>query len=176
MPSSRRILSAVLRRAEGSPPYSRMGGIMVKKKWIVILAVFLLLLGDFLYWTAELSLGKKLPEVAEDTAKVQLFYYDETFASREILVEEGDSEKILGTVAGTSVTRRPKFSTMSQPFFYLYLYYPDGYTRLLVVENGDVSLEPDMQSDKRLYFDGGEALFATLKGLMNRSPAVFPAE
>ena len=138
---------------------------MVKKKWIVILSVLFLLLADFLYWTAELPLRRKLPEMTEDTAKVQLFYYDETFASREILVEEGDIENLLGTVAGTSVTRRPKFATMSQPFFYLYLYYPDGYTRVLVVENGDVSLEPDMRSDKRLYFDGGEELYQTLLAL-----------
>ena len=148
-----------------TPPYSRTGGIMVKKKWIVILSVLFLLLADFLYWTAELPLRRKLPEMTEDTAKVQLFYYDETFASRELLVEEGDIEKLLGTVAGTSVTRRPKFSTMSQPFFYLYLYYPDGYTRILVVENGDVSLEPDMRSDKRLYFDCGEELYQALLAL-----------
>ena len=147
-----------------------------KKKLLMLLAVLLLFLGDFLYWTAELSLMKKLPEAAGDAVKVQLFYYDETFASREILVEEGDVENLLGALAGTSVTRRLKFSTMSQPFFYLYLYYSDGYTRLLVVENGDVSLEPDMRSDKRLYFDGGEELFAILKGVMNRSLAVFPVE
>ena len=46
-----------------------------------------------------------------------------------------------------------------------YLYYPDGYTLLTVVENGNISVEPDMRSDRRRYFDGGEELFDTLREL-----------
>lgn len=65
---------------------------------------------------------------------------------------------------------------MSQPFFYLFLYSEDGYARITVVENGDIVLNPRISDKRELYFDGGEELFAILKGMMNRSPAVFPAE
>jgi len=148
-----------------TPPYrSTMGGMDMswKKKLLAILAVLLLLGCDYLYWTLELPLADKLPEAVQNTMGVQLFYYDDFFTSREITVEQEAVADILNALEGTAVTRCPKFGTMSQPFFYLYLHYPNGYTRLLVVENGDISADPDMDSDRRIYFDGGEELFQAL--------------
>lgn len=145
-----------------------------KKKVFAVVAVFLLLLGDYLYWSIPFSFGKVLPQ--ESWTKVQLWYYDEHFDSREILVEEEWIERILTTAAGTTVTNRPRFRTMSQPFFYLFLYHPNGYTRITVVENGDIDLNPRISDQRELYYDGGEELFAVLKGVMERSPAVFPVE
>ena len=136
-----------------------------KKKILTVLAVLLLLLCDYLYWTVELPLTDKLPEAVQSTMDVQLIYYDDFFTSREITVEQEAVANILNTLEKTVVTRRPKFGTMSQSFFYLYLHYYDGYTRLLVVENGDISADPDHLSDKRIYFDGGEELFQTLLAL-----------
>ena len=136
-----------------------------KKKILPVLAVLLLLLWDYLYWTGGFSLGEKLPEAVQNTMDVQLVYYDDLFTSREITVEQEAVADILNAVEKTVVTRRPKFGTMSQPFFYLYLYYPDGYSRLLVVENGNISADPDMRSDRRIYFDGGEELYQTLLAL-----------
>lgn len=133
-----------------------------KKKILTVLAVLLPFLCDYLYWTVELPLTDKLPEAVQGTMDVQLIYYDDFFTCREITVEQEAVANILNTLEKTVVTRRPKFGTMSQPFFYLYLYYPDGYTRILVVENGNISAEPDYLSDKRIYFDGGEELFQTL--------------
>ena len=107
-----------------------------KKKILTVFAVLLLLLCDYLYWTVELPLMEKLPDEIQNTVSVQLFYYDEHFTSGEIAVGEEAVADILNALEGTTVTRRPKFGTMSQHFFYLYLHYYDGYTRLLVVENG----------------------------------------
>ena len=107
---------------------------------LVLLVVLLLLLGDFLYWTVPFSFEKALPD--ENWTTAQLWYYDEHFDMREILVQEEMIEKILTTAEGTSVTNRPRFQTMSQPFFHLFLYSEDGYTRITVVENGDVAINP----------------------------------
>lgn len=136
-----------------------------KKKIFVILAIVLLLLGDFLYWTAPLSLKKQMPEEIFDSARIQLFYYDQFFDSEEIPVEEAALAAVLEAVEGTQVTRKPKFGTMSQPFFYLYFYYYDGYTRVMVEENGEIILTPDHLKDKNLYFDGGKELYRALLAL-----------
>ena len=133
-----------------------------KKKLLVVLTVFFLLLGDYLYWTVNLPLDSCLPELVYSSVKADLTYHDTFFIPRGIEVEEDMVTEILDAVKQTEVTRRPKFSSMSEPFFYLYLYYPDGYTRMTIVENGNVSVVPDMRSDRQFYFDGGRELYRTL--------------
>lgn len=134
----------------------------MKKKLLVILAAFSLFLGDYLYWTLPRALDADLPEVVYSSVKANLIYYDSFFTPRELQIEDADVPEILNAVARTEVTRRPKFSTMSQPFFYLYLYYPNGYTVMTVVENGNLAVTPDMHSDRHVYFDSGEELYQTL--------------
>ena len=146
-----------------------------KKKILVILAIALLFLADFLYWTVSFSLDRAIPE--DNWTRVQLWYYDEHFNMREILVEDEQIGQIVSAAQGTTVTNRPRFRTLSQPYFLLYLYSEDGYpTSITIVENGDVSVAAQLDTDHRTFYDGGEELFAILKGMMNRSPAVFPAE
>lgn len=133
-----------------------------RKKLLTVLAVLFLLLGDYLYWTVPMPLGSCLPDTVWNSTNAQLTGYDSLFTPREIAVETDMVEGILDAVKQTEVTRRPKFGTMSEPFFYLYLYYPDGYTRMTVVANGNISVDPDYRSDRRLYFDGGEELYRVL--------------
>ena len=146
-----------------------------KKKILVILAIALLFLADFLYWTVPFSLDRAIPE--DNWTRVQLWYYDEHFDMREILVDNADLEQIVTSLKGGQVTNRPRFRTLSQPYFLLCLYSEDGYpTSITIVENGDVSMAVQLDTDHRTYYDGGEELFAILKGMMNRSPAAFSVE
>ena len=137
-----------------------------KKSLLVIFCVLLLLLGDYLYWTVPLVLKKEMPEEVYDSVKMQLFYYDQFFDQKEIPVEDAALTTVLEAVEQTEVTRRPKSGTMSEPFFRLFLYYPDGYTMLTVVENGKISLNPRIADRQVLYFDGGEELYQTLLTLV----------
>jgi len=134
-----------------------------RKKLLSILAVVLLLLGDYLYWTFPMSLDRCLPKAVYGSTNADLIGYDSFFTPRNVELETDWVKGILDAVKQTEVTRRPKFGTMSEPFFYLYLYYPDGYTRMTVVANGNISVDPDYRSDRRLYFDGGEELYRVLQ-------------
>ena len=171
MPASRRWMLIMfcggLRAAR--PTEARRGMAMSRKKKalavLAVLLILLILLCDYLYWTAPLSLEKQMPEEIFDSTKLQLFYYDEFFDSEEIPVEEADLQTVLDGVAQTEVTRKPKFGTMSQSFFYLYFYYYDGYTRVMVEENGEIIVTPDHLKDRNLYFDGGEELYRALLAL-----------
>lgn len=139
----------------------------MKKHIKGIAAVFLccaLLLADFLYWTVSFSLGPKLPR--EAVTKVQLWYYDEYFDSHELSVEGDALEALVSAVKTERVTKRPSFRTMSDPYFYLLLYCGDGYpSALTIVENGDISLDTEIVSDRRQYFDSGEELYQALLAL-----------
>jgi len=137
----------------------------MKKKLLVFFSVILLLLGDYLYWTLPRPLNTDLPEEIYSSVKADLIYYDRYFTPKDIEVDEAQLADILNALAQTEVTRRPKFRTMSQPFFYLYLYYPDGYTVMTVVENGNLVVTPNMYRDRHVYFDGGEELYQVLLGL-----------
>lgn len=132
------------------------------KKRMTVLTVVLLLLGDYLYWTIPLPLESCLPEAIYSSTNVQLIGYDNFFTPRIVEVELDVVTEILDAVRDARVTRRPKFGTMSEPFLYLYLYYPDGYTRILVVQNGNISVVPDHRSDRQFYFDSGEELYQVL--------------
>ena len=138
-----------------------------RKKLLTLLAVLLLFLADYLYWTVKRPLNACLPDAVYSSVKADLIYYDTFFDSRHIEADERMLAEILQAIDRSEVTRRPKFSTMSEPFFYLYLYYPDGYTCMTVVQNGYIAVTPDYRSDRRLYFDGGEELYQYLK---NASP------
>lgn len=139
-----------------------------KKKLLAVLSVALLFLCDYLYWTLPLPLDSCLPEAVYGSVKVELIGHDSFFTPRTIELETNMVTDILDTLKQTAVTRRPKFSSMSEPFFYLYLYYPDGYTRMTVVENGDISVVPDHRSDRQIYFDGGEELYHVLLQLAEK--------
>ena len=141
---------------------------MIRKKLLAALAITALFLGDYLYWTLPQPLDRCLPGAVYSSEKADLIRYDAVFDSEKIDADEAALEAIFQALREAEVTRRPKFSTMSQPFFYLYLYYPDGYTCLTVVENGSISVVPDHRSDRRLYFDGGEELFDALQELAGR--------
>lgn len=136
-----------------------------KRKIFAFVAVLLLFLCDYLYWTVSLPLADAFSEEMQASVKAQLFYSDDFFVQQELAVDEEMLAAILEAVEQTEVTRRPKFGTMSQPFFRLYLYYPDGYTSMTVVENGEISADPEMTSDRRVYFDGGGELYSMLRSL-----------
>ncbi len=131
-----------------------------KKKLLTILVILLLFLGDYLYWTAPLSLGKQLP--AKVWGKTQLWHYDEGILdSTEIELAEEDFGKIAAALENTRVTRRPKFQTMSQPWFYLVMQRPDGALVILtIVENGDIAVDPG--TGRKQYYDSGEELYQLL--------------
>ena len=134
-----------------------------KKKSLAFLVIGILLLADYLYWTVPIPLDRCLPEAVWDSTNAQLICYDSFFTPRNMEVETDLVEGILDAVKQTEVTRRPRSGTMSEPFCYLYLYYPDGYTRILVVQNGNISVVPDHGSDRQFYFDGGEELYRYLQ-------------
>lgn len=138
------------------------------KKLRTVLVVLLLFLGDYLYWTLPLPLDSCLPEAVHSSVKAELIGHDSFFTPQTIEVETDMVTDILDAVKRTEVTRRPRFGSMSEPFFYLYLYYPDGYTRMTVVENGDISVVPDHLSDRQIYFDGGDELYRTLLQLAEK--------
>ncbi len=131
-----------------------------KKRLLVIAAVLLLFLGDYLYWTAPISLGKQLP--AKVWGKAQLWYYDDGLIdSTEIQVTEEDFGTIAAALENTRVTRRPRFQTMSQPWFYLVVQRPDGALVILtIVENGDIAVDPG--TGGKQYYDSGEELYQVL--------------
>lgn len=146
-----------------------------KKMLFGIFAALLLLLGDFLYWTLPFSLGKAVPD--ENWNRAQLWYYDEHFAVRELVIDETAVQRIVTNINAEKVTNRPRFHTMSQPYFLLYLYCDEGYPcSLTIVENGDISVTDDWVTDHRKYFDGGEELYEYLRILSANLPAVFPAD
>ena len=135
-----------------------------KKRILAIFAVVLLFLGDYLYWTVPVSFGKAVAK--ESWVGAQLWWYDEHFDSHEITIDETTLLQILSDIEGTEVTRRPKFLGMSQPYFMLYLYHSNGYPySLTIVENGCISITPEMDTDRRKYFDGGGELYQALLAL-----------
>ena len=138
------------------------------KKLLTVLVVLLLFFGDYLYWTISQPLDSCLPEAVYGSVKAELIGHDSFFTPRTIEVETNMVTDILDALKQTVVTRRPKFVSMSEPFFYLYLYYPDGYIRMTVVENGNISVVPDMRSDRQVYFDGGEELYHALLQLAEK--------
>lgn len=145
-----------------------------KKHFFCILAVLLLILGDCLYWTLPLSLERAIPD--EDWNQAELLYFDEYFNMREITLDEGTLQQILTSLSTARVSNGPRFHTMSQPYFLLYLYSDEGYPcSLTIVENGDISVTDDWVTDHRKYFDGGEELYEYLRMLSANLPAVFPA-
>lgn len=146
-----------------------------KKKIFGIAAALFLLLGDFLYWSLPFSLSKALPKEAWNRA--QLWYYDEHFDMRELTVDEETLQKLLTNLEAEKVTNRPRFRGMSQPYFQLHLSYDGGYPcSITIVENGDISIAAELDTDHRSYFDGGEELYAYLLALSKNLPAVFPVE
>lgn len=138
------------------------------KKLMTVLAVVLLLLGDYLYWTIPLPLESFLPEAAYSSTNAQLIAYDSFFTPRSVEVKFDEVAGILGALVDMQVTRRPKFGTMSEPFLYLYLYYPDGYTCITVAQNGNISVVPDYRSDRQFYFDGGQELYRALQQIAEK--------
>lgn len=138
----------------------------MKKKVFVIAAVFLILAADFFYWNHGLSLGRQLP--ARVWGKSQLWHYSDGFLdSEEIEITEEDFGFLAAALENTSVTRRPKFQTMSDPWFYLVMQRHDGALVILtIVENGDIALDPG--TGKKQYYDGGEELYHSLMALVNR--------
>lgn len=147
---------------------------MSRKKMIFgTIAALLLALGDFLYWTLPFSLGKAVPK--EDWNGAQLWYYDENFDMRELVIDEETLQKIVTNIDAERVTNRPRFRTISQPYFQLYLYHGTGYPcSFTIVENGDISIAAELDTDHRKYFDGGEELYAYLRYASKNLPATFP--
>lgn len=132
-----------------------------QKKLLVIAAVLLLLLGDYLYWTIPFSLGKAVPN--ENWNGAQLWYYDEHFDMQEIPIAETALQQLLTCLKTEKVTHRPRFRGMSQPYFQLYLYHGEGYPcSVTIVENGDISIAAEFDTDHRTYFDSGEELYRNL--------------
>ena len=135
-----------------------------KKKLLVMLALLLPFLADYLYWTTPFSLGKVLPE--ENWAKAQLWYYDEHFDVREIPIDESALQQIVISLKGGQVTNRPRSRLRSLPDFELYLYAE----RILpcsinISENGNISVAAELDTDHRKYFDGGQELYQALLAL-----------
>lgn len=137
-----------------------------KKKLLAGAVVLLLLLGDFLYWTVSFALREKISQ--EEVTKVQLWYYDESFDFHEIPVEGDALARLVSAVKTERVTNRPSFHTMSGPYFYLLLYCGGYPWALTIVENGDISLAPELDSDHRLYFDSGGELYQELYRLVTK--------
>lgn len=136
----------------------------MSKRWriVAVLAVLLLFLGDYLYWTTPFYLKRVIP--GEEWTKAQLWYYNEHFDAQEILVDGETLQKIMSGFNAERVTNRPGFRTLSQPYFMLYLYYDEGCPcSVTIVENGDISIAAELDTDHRKYFDGGEELFEYLK-------------
>jgi len=127
----------------------------MKKKIFTIAVVFLILAADFFYWTHGLSLGQQLPARVWGNAELY-FRYD-----TEVELTEEDFGFLAAALENTRVTRRPKFRTMSDPFFHLVMQRHDGALVILtVVENGDIVADPG--TGKKQYYDGGEELYQSL--------------
>lgn len=130
----------------------------MKKKILIVFLVLALVTVDALYWTCGLSLGQQLP--AKVWGKAQLWSgYD-----RQVELSDEDFGYIAAALENTRVTRRTKFQTMSQPWFYLVMQRPDGaLVFLTVVENGDIAVDPG--TGKKQYYDGGGELYMALLSL-----------
>jgi len=130
------------------------------KKIFAIAAVFLILAADFFYWDHGLSLGQQLP--ARVWGEAQLWYYNDGFLdSEEIEITEEDFGFLAAALENTRVTRRPKFQTMSDPWFYLAMQRHDGALVILtIVENGDIAVDPG--TGRKQYYDSGEELYQSL--------------
>ena len=137
----------------------------MKKKIVTVIAVFLLLTANFLYWTAGLSLSRQLP--ARVWGKAQLWHYNESYLdSEEIPLTEEDFGFLAAALENTRITRRPKFQTMSDPWFYLVMQRHDGALVILtIVENGDIAVDPG--TGKKQYYDSGEELYQSLLEFTN---------
>ena len=138
----------------------------MKKKVFVIAAVFLILAADFFYWNHGLPLGRQLP--ARVWGKAQLWYYSDGFLdSEEIEITEEDFGFLAAALENTSVTRRPRFQTMSDPWFYLVMQRHDGALVILtIVENGDIAVDPG--TGKKQYYDSGQELYQSLLTLTDK--------
>ena len=140
-----------------------------KKKLWILLAVAALLLADFLYWSVPFSFGKMLPE--ETWTEARLVYYDDHLLSREtVIADEAMLEQILTAAEETTVTHRPRFRTISQSYFELFLLCEEGAPCVItLLANGDVAVTPEMDSDCQKFCDGAEELFAALAGFWSES-------
>ena len=138
----------------------------MKKKLLTIAVVFLILAADFFYWTHGLPLGQQLP--AKVWGKAQLWHYNEDYLdSEEIEITEEDFGLLAAALENTRVTRRPKFQTMSDPWFYLVMQRHDGALVILtIVENGDIALDPG--TGRKQYYDSGEELYQVLTQFMKQ--------
>lgn len=144
-----------------------------KKKIFAVVAILLLFLGDFLYWTIPFSFEKALPK--ENWTKAQLWYYDEYFDMREITIDENTLKQIVTSLKGGQVTNRPRSRFRSLPDFELYLYSDRFLTcSINISENGDISVAAELETDRRKHYDGGEELYVMLKNLTSQLPAFFP--
>ena len=105
-------------------------------------------------------MGQQLP--AKVWGKAQLWHYTEGFLdSEEIEITEEDFGFLAAALENTRVTRRPKFQTMSDPWFYLVMQRHDGALVILtIVENGDIAVDPG--TGEKQYYDGGEELYQSL--------------
>ena len=132
----------------------------MKKKILTIAVVFLILAADFFYWNYGLSLGQQLP--ARVWGKAQLWHYNEDYLdSTEIELTEEDFGFLAAALENTRITRRPKFQTMSDPWFYLVMQRHDGALVILtIVENGDIAVDPG--TGRKQYYDNGEELYQVL--------------
>ena len=136
-----------------------------KKKLPVLLVVLMLLLADFLYWTVPFSLDRAIPE--DNWTRVQLWYYDEHFNMREILIDNADLEQIVTSLKGGQVTNRPRSRFRSLPDFELYLYSDSSLPCAInISENGNISVAAELDTDHRKYFDGGEEMYQVLLTLI----------
>ena len=127
----------------------------MKKKILAIAVVFLILAADFFYWNHGLSLGQQLP--ARVWGKAELYFRYDT----EVELSEEDFGFLAAALENTSVTRRPKFQTISDPWFYLVMQRHDGALVILtIVENGDIVMDPG--TGKKQYYDNGEELYQVL--------------
>lgn len=137
----------------------------LKKKFLILLLVLALVVADVLYWTAGLSLGQQLP--ARVWGKAQLWHYNKDYLdSEEIEITEEDFGFLAAALENTRITRRPKFQTMSDPWFYLVMQRHDGALVILtVVENGDIAMDPG--TGKKQYYDGGQEFYQSLLTLAN---------
>ena len=131
----------------------------MKKKLLTIAVVFLILAADFFYWNCGLSLGRQLP--ARVWGRAELYFGYDT----EVKLTEEDFGVLAAALENTRVTRRPKFQTMSDPWFYLVMQRHDGALVILtIVENGDIAMDPG--TGKKQYYDNGEELYRVLMQFM----------
>lgn len=131
----------------------------MKKKLLILFLILALIVADIFYWTHSLSLGQRLP--VKVWGKAELFFGYDT----EVELTEEDFGVLAAALENTRVTRRLKFQTMSDPWFYLVMQRHDGALVILtVVENGDISVDPG--TGRKRYYDNGEELYQILMQFM----------